>query len=215
MKPANDPNKDYKALVQNGYDLCAIAYEQARQGEANPELTLLTSRLSDGATVLDIGCGTGVPVARTLAQRFYVTGVDISGEMINRARVNVPEGKFIFEDIMSVEFPPSHFDAVVAYYSIFHLPREEHPELIRRIYAWLKPGGYLLATLSLFSEAPYTEDDFYGITMYWSNYSLEDYKSILTEIGFTILESTIIGHGYQEASAIPSEHHPLIFARKG
>ena len=214
MKSANSPNKDYRALVQHGYDLCATAYEQARQAESNPELTLLTSQLSDGATVLDIGCGTGVPVARTLTQRFCVTGVDISSEMINRARVSVPEGTFILGDIMSVEFPPYYFDAAVAYYSIFHLPREEHPELIRRIYTWLKPGGYLLATLTWFSEAPYTEDDFFEVTMYWSNYGLEDYEKILTEIGFTILEATVIGHGYRKSRAIPVERHPFILARK-
>ena len=94
--------------------------------------------------MLDIGCGAGVPITRTLAERFCVTGLDISSEMVRRALVNVPEATFILGDIMSVEFPPHHFDAVVAYYTIFHLPREEHPELIRRIYTWLKPGGWIL-----------------------------------------------------------------------
>ena len=165
MKQANDPNTDYKALVRQGYDLCAAVYEKARWAETNPELTLLTSRLSYGATVLDVGCGAGVPIARALAERFIVTGVDISCEMISRAHVNVPEGRFILRDIMSVEFPPSCFDAAVAFYSIFHLPREEHPCLFQRIHGWLKPGGYLLATVSQFSEAPYTEDDFHGVTI--------------------------------------------------
>ena len=73
----------------------------------------------------------------------------------------------------------------------------------------------MIVALSWFSEAPYTEDNFFGITMYWSNYSLKDYRKTLTEIGFTILETTVIGHSYREASAIPSERHPLIFARKG
>jgi len=215
VKQANDPNTDYKALVRQGYDLCAAAYEKARWAETNPELTLLTSRLSDGATVLDVGCGAGVPIARALAERFIVTGVDISCEMISRAHVNVPEGRFILRDIMSVEFPPSCFDAAVAFYSIFHLPREEHPCLFQRIHGWLKPGGYLLATVSQFSEAPYTEDDFHGVTMYWSNLGLEDYKKTLSEIGFALLETTVIGHGYREASGTPEECHPLIFARKG
>ncbi len=44
--------------------------------------------------------------------------------MINRANVNVPAGRFILGDIMSVEFPPSCFEAAVAFCSIFHLPRE-------------------------------------------------------------------------------------------
>src|SRR3989338_1366755 len=163
MQPANDPDVDYKVLVQRGYDLCAASYEQTRQGEANPELDLLTRRLTNGAHVLDIGCGAGVPIARRLAPRFRVTGVDISSEQIRRAQLNVREGTFIQGDIMSVTFPPASFDAAVAFYTIFHLPREEHPELLRRIYRWLKPGGYLLATVAACAEAAYTEDDFFDV----------------------------------------------------
>jgi cyclopropane fatty-acyl-phospholipid synthase-like methyltransferase len=213
MQPANDPKVDYKALVQQNYDLCAAAYEEARSKTANLELGLLTQKLSDGATVLDIGCGAGVPIAQTLAQRFHVTGVDISGEQIRRAKHNVPTGVFIQEDIMAVDFPPASFNAAVAFYSIFHLPREEHPELLRRVHTWLKPGGYLLATVSRVAEAAYTEDDFCGVTMYWSNYGLADYKALLTEIGFNLLDSTVANHGYTEAQQAPTEYHPVVFAR--
>ena len=213
MQPANDPDVDYKALVQHGYDLCAASYEEARQGEANPELDLLAHRLTNRAQVLDIGCGAGVPIARTLAQRFRVTGVDISSEQIRRARKNVPEGTFIQGDIMSVTLPSAGFDAAVVFYTIFHLPREEHPALLRRICEWLKPGGYLLATVTPVAEAAYTEANFFGVTMYWSNYGLEDYRAILTQTGFKLLETTAIGHGYTEATQTQAEHHPLIFAQ--
>ncbi|MCZ6615553.1 MAG: methyltransferase domain-containing protein, partial [Chloroflexi bacterium] len=137
-----------------------------------------------------------------------------SSEMIQRARANVPQGSFIQGDIMSVEFPASSFNGAVAFYSVFHLPREEHPELFRRIYDWLKPGGYLLCTLSRLSEEAYTEDDFFGVRMYWSNYGLEDYKVILARVGFSLLETTVVGHGYTEAHQAPHEHHPLVLAQK-
>ena len=57
------------------------------------------------------------------------------------------------------------FNGAVAFYSVFHIPREEHPELFRRVYDWLQPGGYLLCTLTGFGEEAYTEDDFYGVTL--------------------------------------------------
>ncbi len=213
MKPASDPTVDYKAVVRQGYDLCAAPYAEARSEEVNPELALLTNRLHEGAAVLDIGCGCGVPIARTLARQCHVTGVDISDEQIRRAQRNVPEGSFIHGDIMAMEFPLSRFDAAVAYYALFHLPREEHPELLRRIHRWLRPGGYLLMAVTRFAEAPYTEDDFFGVTMYWSNYGLDDYQKMLTEIGFKLLETTVIGHGYAEDKPAPAEQHPLIFAQ--
>ena len=69
-------------------------------------------------------------------------------------------------------FPLTSIDAVVAYYSISHIPLEEHSAMFQRIYQWLKPGGYLLATVTTEAEDAYTEDDFFGVTMYWSNYGL-------------------------------------------
>lgn len=214
MKPANDPTSDYKALVQRGYDRCAATYDETRQRGDSPKLALVTERLSAGATVLDVGCGAGIPVAQALAGRFAVTGVDISSGMIARARANVPQATFIHADVMAVTFPPDHFDAVVAFYSIFHLPREEHPELLRRLHRWLKPGGHLLATLSAVHEAPYTDDDFFGETMFWSNLGLPEYKEILAGLGFSLLEVTGVGHGYGATYAGADEQHPLILARK-
>ena len=214
MRLANDPKKDYKALVQQGYDACAEAYDEARQNADAPELDLLIPRLAEGAQVLDIGCGAGVPVAKRLAEGFQVTGVDISAEQVKRAKVNVPQGIFMQMDIMAADFPPASFDAIVAFYSIFHLPQEEHPALLRKIMGWLKPGGYLLATLSSDPESAYTEEDFFGVTMYWSNFGLQDYHAILTEMGFELLDTSVIGHGFGEDANTPEESHPLVFARK-
>lgn len=95
MKPTGDPKVDYKALVARGYDTCAEAYDAARREKAEQALTMLMNRLDEGAVVLDVGCGAGVPVARALTRRFSVTGIDISGRMVDRARMNVPEGTFI------------------------------------------------------------------------------------------------------------------------
>jgi len=214
MIPATDPKTDYKALVQSGYDACAAAYDQSRRIEPGSEILRLTDRLNDGDAVLDIGCGAGVPIAKSLAARYRVTGVDLSPEMIQRARQNVPTGDFICADVMSLRLPPSSFNAAVAFYSIFHLPREEHPILFRRIRHWLKPGGYLLCTLSHYNEQGYTEGDFFGVTMYWSNYSLSEYVEILTGAGFLVLETNSTGSGYDEATQEISENHPLVLARK-
>ena len=189
-----------------GYDACADAYGASRATDPVFELNPLLDRLDDGDAVLDVGCGTGKPIARLLARKSCVTGVDISSEMVRRACRNVPTGEFICTDIMTAVFPPSTFDAVVAIYSIFHLPREEHSALFRRIHGWLAPGGHLLCTLSHRNEAGYTEDDFHGVTMYWSNYSLDEYREMLTEIGFQLLATSTVRD--------INESHPLVLARK-
>jgi cyclopropane fatty-acyl-phospholipid synthase-like methyltransferase len=214
MQPADDPRVDYKALVRRGYDLCADAYAAARQAEANPELALITNGLPPDARVLDIGCGAGVPVARTLAEHAHVTGVDLSPEQIRRARANVPAGTFIVGDIMALAFPPAAFDAAVAYYVLFHLPRDEHPAFFQRLSTWLKPGGLALITVTGQPEAAYTQADFFGVTMYWSNWGLDDYRALAVAAGFEVLHAGSVGHGYIEASAAPPEWHPYLLLRR-
>jgi Methyltransferase domain len=60
-----------------------------------------------------------------LAERFDVTGVDISGVQISRAQRLVPTGTFLRADIASLEFPPASFDAVVSFFALIHVPVEE------------------------------------------------------------------------------------------
>lgn len=140
MRSADDATLNYKTLVQRGYDWCAAAYAQARLGQANPELDLLARRLPTGARVLGIGCGAGVPIARAPAWRFHVTGIDISGEQVRLAQANVLSGTFLHGDVMAAQFAPATFDAVVAFYVLFHLPydqgltapAETHPLLFAR-----------------------------------------------------------------------------------
>jgi SAM-dependent methyltransferase len=201
-----------KALVRRSYDRCADAYAARRARTPPPELRALADLLPPDARVLDIGCGAGVPITAALAARFQVTGVDISEEQLARARVLVPSARFLLGDVMTVDFEGESLDAAVAFYSIFHLPRIEQPELLRRIARWLRPGGYLLATLSRFGEAGYTEDDFFGATMYWSQFSLDESRGQMEAAGFEILSVTWAGEGYEGEE--PNETHPLVSAKR-
>ncbi len=122
------PPKDAKSLVRRGYDRISNAYRDD-VGAANTGYPLwlqthLFPRLSPPARVLDLGCGNGVPATRMLAERFDVTGVDISDVQIARARRLVPNGTFLRADIATLEFPPESFDAVVSFFALIHVPME-------------------------------------------------------------------------------------------
>ena len=67
---------------------------------------------------------------------------------------------------------------------------------------------------SAITEKGYTEDGFFGVTMYWSNYGIDEYRDLLTGIGFSLLELSTTGHGYQDRPQQSSERHPLILAQK-
>jgi len=140
------------------------------------------------AAVLDLGCGAGVPVTRWLADRgFAVTGVDVSARQLDLARTYVPEATFIKADMTEVSFAPGSLDAVVAFHSIIHVPRTEHPALLGRIHRWLKPEGTFLATMTL-TDYEGRDDDWegWGAPMVWSHYDGDTNVALLREAGFVI-----------------------------
>ena len=214
FKIANDPETDYRELVRTAYNRCARDYAGQRRITPEAELNLITEHLLPGAKILDVGCGAGIPVAQHLAGTFSLTGIDISSNMIALAKKNVPTAKFIIADVMETEFPSGSFDAIVSFYAIFHIPRQEHQDLFRRFAQWLRPGGLLLFTVARYDDGlGYTEDDFFGGTMYWSNFGPSTYKKFLTETGFQIEQEGTVGGGSKSANA-PEEVHPFFFAIK-
>jgi cyclopropane fatty-acyl-phospholipid synthase-like methyltransferase len=212
MKLASDSTRDYRLLVRDGYDACAPAFNAARALEQHEAPDLLDA-LPAGSRVLDLGCGGGAPVARTLARRHRVVGVDLSAGQLALARRQAPGVALLLADMGSVAFAPASFDAVVSFYAIFHLPRELQPALFARIHGWLRPGGLLLVSLGRTDEPPYTED-FFGVEMYWSHYGTARYRQLLRDAGFTIVEERTLAHGYREDGSPPTEAHPLFFARR-
>ena len=104
MKLANDPRVDYKDLVRISYNQCARAYNEARHNQEPALLELIANKLPPYSEILDIGCGTGVPITKALAAQHKVVGVDFSEEQIKLARANVPEADFICRDITESKF---------------------------------------------------------------------------------------------------------------
>ena len=201
-----------KDIVREGYNKVSYAYRSDDHGESMSDymvwLSELIPLLSLESTILDLGCGCGVPVAQTLAQNFGITGVDISPVQIGRAEKLVPPAQFICADMTEIDFPPRAFDAIVSFFAIIHVPLEEQPRLFSNLYRWLKSDGYFM--LAVGSESwTGTEVDWMGVSgakMYWSHADTETYIHWLGEIGFDICWSKFIPEG--------DGGHVLILAKK-
>lgn len=180
-----------KRMVADGYDRMAERYaawgQQVRVEERARYLAVLTDRLTAGAAVLELGCGTGIPVARTLAERFAVTGVDLSARHVEMARQNVPNATFMQADMTALDLPPGCFDAVAAFYSITHVPREEHPALLRNIARWLRPGGLFVASMGFRSTEDAYEENWLGVPMYFSHFDGASNRRLVEESGLRLL----------------------------
>jgi SAM-dependent methyltransferase len=175
----------FKRTVEAGYDRIAERYLASKDPEDPATLAALEELagiLAPGAPVLDLGCGAGVPVTRWLARRFAVTGVDVSARQLDLARQHVPSAKFVRADMTEVSFEPESFDAVVAFHSIIHVPRAEHPTLLGKIQRWLRPGGIFSATWALGAWEGEDEDwEGWGASMRWSHYDGETSLTLLRD----------------------------------
>ncbi|MDQ6601343.1 MAG: methyltransferase domain-containing protein [Chloroflexota bacterium] len=184
--PANDP----KAIVAHGYDAIAERYLTwamgVRVAERGGYMEIVLNALPDGAAVLELGCGAGIPITQRLAERFTVTGVDLSTRQIELARRNVPTATFLHGDMTQMDFAPASFDGVCAFYAITHVPREEHAAMLGKIATWLRPNGLFVASFSHGGSDGEIEADWLGAPMYFSGFDAETNRRLVTDAGLTI-----------------------------
>ncbi len=131
----------------NGYEEIAAGFATARNHSSVGASVVAdwAQQLPAGGTVLDVGCGTGVPISQVLIDRgFRVYGVDASPTLVAafRARfTNVPVECAAVEDSA---FFNRKFDGVIAWGLFFLLDEEAQRKLIHKIANVLQPGGRFL-----------------------------------------------------------------------
>jgi SAM-dependent methyltransferase len=192
-----------KEIVARGYDAIALRYAEWAGRVDSPALAWvrdLDARLPDGANVLELGCGRGVPATRELARRHRVTGVDISAVQIELARHHVPEASFVHADATELDVAAGSLDAVVALYLFGHVPRDEQRDLIARVGTWLKEGGLLLGTFGAGEPGEDVDEDWLGARMYFASLGGDSYLRLLRECGLEPLRDEVVvqrepGHG--------------------
>jgi SAM-dependent methyltransferase len=193
-----------KRIVQAGYDALgpefAVWAETIVDDPRQRFLEAFAAHLPKGANVLDLGCGAGIPSTVMLAERFQVVGVDLSSEQLRLARKNVPRATFVEADLTSFDPLPGSFSGISAFYSITHVPREEHAELFSRIGNWLEPGGLLVASLGAEGSDDWT-GEWLGVEMFFSSFDAEANRRLLREAGFALLQDEVVSIQEPEGSA--------------
>ena len=103
------------------------------------------------------------------------------------------------QDFLQLDLPDARFDGVFANASLFHVPRQELPRVLRQLHATLKPRGVL------FSSNPRgnNEESING-ERYRAYYDLAAWRSYLAAAGFVELE-----HYYRPAG-LPREQQPWL-----
>lgn len=202
-----------RALVRRSYDAISLAYRND-DGDAAVSSAEDVSRyagwvaelaglLRPGARVVDLGCGAGVPATRELADRgLQVLGADFSAVQLRRARRLVPAARWVQADMAALHLRPASADAVVAFYSLIHVPLADQRALFPRIRGWLRPGGYFLAIVGAgqwTGTAPYL-----GTDMFWDHADAATYLRWLREAQLTPIWNRYVPEG--------SSGHTLVLA---
>jgi len=203
-----------RRVVRVGYERMAdryTAWSVAPPGGMTERfLAEVVTVVPDGAEVLDLGCGQGSPVAEALVGRCRVTGVDASRAQLERARARVPAATFVEADIATLDRPPSSIDAVTAFYSLTHLPREDQAAVIARIAVWLRPGGVFCATLGGGDTLDEIEPEWLGVPMFFAGLAPETNRRLLAEAGLVPEFDEVVD--LQEPDGIATFHY--VIARK-
>jgi SAM-dependent methyltransferase len=187
----DDPN----SIIASGYNRIAEEYERSAgpdraDGYRRRFVERCIGMIPLEGRVLDLGCGAGRTAAE-LALRAHVIGVDISPVQIRLASERVPTGAFLVADMARLEFRPSSFDAIAAFWSVIHVPRHLHAGLLASIHLWMRPGGVLFGAFGS-SDNPEERGEFLGEPMYWSHFDAETTRALLVRAGFTIVHSDVV-----------------------
>lgn len=160
-------------------------------------------KLPCNAKVLDLGCGSGVPIARYLSEKgCAITGVDSSEVMIEMAQQNFPMEKYpnyrwILGDMRTIQLndksdenvdhnTDSTFDGILAWDSFFHLTAEDQRQMFAQFQLFSKVG-----TVLMFTSGPSDGEaigEMFGEPLYHASLSPDEYRQLLAQHGFQVLE---------------------------
>lgn len=136
-----------RQAVRRAWDEVSETYARRRDPEGSDAALIdeLLARLQSDPRVLDAGCGDG---ARTLANLPDGSiGLDISRRGLELAADTVPEASLLQGDMTALPLASTAVDAVTAYHSVFHVPRDQQPGVYEEFARVTRPGGWLLMTL--------------------------------------------------------------------
>lgn len=178
--------------IRGLYERHADAWDLNRRGELILEkdwMTRFCALLSPEASVLDIGCGSGQPIARHLIERgFAVVGVDSSPTLISKCRRRFPAAHWIVGDMRELSLG-RQFDGLIAWDSFFHLVHEDQRSMFAIFRAHAKRGAALLFTSGTgHGEAM---GSFQGEALYHASLSSAEYRELLQSNGFNVIGHVI------------------------
>lgn len=201
---ASSVPENLKPRLKDSYDAIAETYTSWSTKGAAIRLSYLDKLLGllspSHKDILEVGCGAGIPTTEKLLAhdpQFRITANDLSLAQIelgkkrldlvcsgDAGRVNWVQG-----DMMGLDFADAAFDVILGFYCIQHLPRDEQAVLIRKVSAWLRPGGYILINFPAEESDNLVMEGWMGEKgwVYHSGWDAEKYRQLLKQAGLQLV----------------------------
>lgn len=176
-----------------------------RDGTWNHDVTqnykaLIDALEGDGPhAILDFGCGPGRDLAYFKSQGLKVVGLDGSVEFVKMARAET-SCEVLHQNFIELDLPENCFNGIFANASLFHVPSQELPTVLRELYASLKMGGIL------FSSNPRgdNQEGSFKDERYSCFHNLKTWRDFVTTAGFTEI------HHYFRPEGLPRPQQPWL-----
>jgi SAM-dependent methyltransferase len=149
-------------------------------------------------TILDFGCGPGRDLIAFSKLGHTAIGLEGAGQFAAMARKH--SGCEVWQqDFLNLDLPAAHFDGVFANASLFHVPGQELPRVLKALHATLKPGGVL------FSSNPRgSNEEGWTRGRFGAYHDLDSWRARMTAAGFTELEH------YYRPEGLPRDQQPWL-----
>jgi 2-polyprenyl-3-methyl-5-hydroxy-6-metoxy-1,4-benzoquinol methylase len=163
-----------------------FARDRARSSMELPYLETAASLAPSPGTLLDLGCGSGEPLARYFIERGYdVTGIDIVEPMLEMCRTRFPQMTWLQADMRCLDIG-ARFDIVLAWDSYFHLPPDDQRRMVGTFRNHTAPGGIVMFTTGL-TEGEAIGGDLFGDQLYHASLNTAEYARLLEDHGYEIV----------------------------
>ena len=131
------------------------------------DLPQIAAKYAPGRAALDFGCGTGRSSRFLRRLGFDVTGIDISEDMLRKAREMDPGGDYRLVAHGDLSPLATSYDLVLSAFTFDNIPAENKPSLLQQLAGRLKPEGVLVNIVS--SPEIYCHE--------WASFSTRDYAA--------------------------------------
>jgi trans-aconitate methyltransferase len=179
------------------YDSHGRGWDVDRRAEHRPDghsfehhwLARLAAHLPSSSSVLDLGCGGGIPITSYLiAGGFGVTGVDASSTMIELWRGRFPDNRAFLADMRQLELG-ERFNGIIAWDSFFHLPQDDQRSMFPMFARHAAPASLLLFTSG--GSLGEAIGSLRGEPLYHASLDPEEYESLLAANGFVVRDHVL------------------------